>query len=241
MAHEVTPTRGEPSKGRSVNVWMIVGIIAIVVALIMGYFAWSYKQQVDEWQAAADETVAKLQAAGVELRSTVETGVDGYEQQISELTTGLEQAETQGGISEAQLQETEQELADTQAELESTKSKLQSTKQELAETQAELDDANAKLEALGELVLPNGTYVGPILDARVDPIPAIIFQDGAAWRVAEVSTEVEITVEGQSVTFEEFAGLFQSTDDPASVALANADYEVEVEGGVVTRIQTPPA
>jgi septal ring factor EnvC (AmiA/AmiB activator) len=205
----------------------------------MGYLVWSYEQQVDEWQAAADETVAKLQAAGVELRSSVETGVDGYGQQISDLTTALEEAEIKGGISEAQLQKTEQELADTQAELESTKSKLQSKKQELAETQAELDEANAMLAQLGELVLTDGNYVGPVLGARVEPFLAIVFQE-AAWRVADVSSGVAIQVSGESLTIDEFAAFLQSTT-PEVAALANGDLEVKVAEGVVTTIRSVAA
>jgi exonuclease VII large subunit len=240
MERDVMQTQGEPQKGRSVNVWMFVAIGAIVVSLIMGYLAWSYKQQVDEWQAAADETVAKLEAAGVELRSTVETGVDGYEQQISELTTALEEAETQGGISEAQLEETEQELADTQAQLESKTSKLQSTKQELAETEAELADANATLAQLGEIVLSDGNYVGPVLGARVDPFPAIVFQDGTLWRVGEVSSGVAIKVSGESLTIDELAVFLQSTT-PEVAALANGDWEVKVAEGLVTKIKSVAA
>ncbi|HEY7661227.1 MAG TPA: hypothetical protein VIC58_11580 [Actinomycetota bacterium] len=226
---------------------MIVAIVAIVIALIAVYLAFSYKQEVDDWEAAAAETVAALEDAGVELRSTLESGVAGYEQQIADLTDALEEAQTQGGISASQLEEAQQELEDTQAQLETAQAdldavqgELEDTQAELEQTQAALDDANARLEALGELVLPNGTYVGPVLGARVEPIPAIIFQEDAAWRVAEVSTDVEITVEGQSLTLEEFAALLQSTD-PEEVALANADYQVKVKGGVVTRIRTAPA
>jgi chromosome segregation ATPase len=109
--------------------------------------------------AAADEAVAKLEDAGVELQNTVKSGVEGYEQEIADLTDALEQAETQGGISAAQLEETQRELTDTQAKLESTKADLMSTtsdltgaQDEVAKTQADLDDANAKLEQLGELV-----------------------------------------------------------------------------------------
>ena len=221
MDEAATNPAGTPQE-RRVDIWMIIAIVAVVIALIAGYLAFSYKQQVDDWQTAADETVAKLQAAGVELKSTVESGVTGYEQQIADLTGALEAAETQGGISSAQLQEAQQQLADTQAELESTKGDLDESQQELAATQAELDDANAKLEQLGELVLPNGTYVGPVLGARVDPIPTIIFQDGTAWRVAEVAPDVAITAGGQSLTLEEFSALLQSTDPP-DVELANGD------------------
>jgi len=235
-------TQTGPTK-KGIDVWMIAAIVAIVIALITGYLAFMYKQQVDDWQAAADETVAKLEAAGVHLQSTVESGVDGYEQEISDLTKALQDAETQGGISAAQLEEAQKELADTQAQLESTMSKLDSTKsdlgdtqQELEKTQAELDDANARLEQLGELVLPNGTYEGPVLAARVDPFPAIVFQDGTAWRVAEVGADVAITANGQSLALEEFSSLLQSTN-PEDVGLANGDWRVKVAKGLVTSIE----
>jgi hypothetical protein len=133
MADEVTQAQGEPARDRSVNVWMLVAIIAIALALIAGYLAYSYKRQVDDWEAAAEQTVETLQAAG-----------------------------------------------------------------------------------------------------------AIIFQEGSVWRVAEVSTEAEIMVEGQSVTLDEFAALLESPD-PEDAALANADDQVEVSGGLVKSIQTAPA
>jgi hypothetical protein len=218
-------TQAAPTK-RGVNVWMFVAIGAIVIALITGYLAWSYKQQVDEWQSAADETVAKLESAGIELKSAVESGVDGYEQQISDLTQALEEAETQGGIAAGQLQETEQELADTQ--------------QQLADTQAALDDANAKLEQVGQLVLSNGTYVGLVLAARVDPFPAIVFQDGTVWRVAQVAPDVAITAGSQSMTLEQLSALLQSTN-PDTVALANGEWNVQVAKGQVTTIQSVAA
>jgi hypothetical protein len=222
MMDTAATTQAAPTK-RGVNVWMFVAIGAIVIALITGYLAWSYKQQVDEWQSAADETVAKLESAGIELKSAVESGVDGYEQQISDLTQALEEAETQGGIAAGQLQETEQELADTQ--------------QQLADTQAALDDANAKLEQVGQLVLSNGTYVGLVLAARVDPFPAIVFQDGTVWRVAQVAPDVAITAGSQSLTLDQLSALLQSTN-PDTVALANGEWNVQVAKGQVTTIQS---
>jgi multidrug efflux pump subunit AcrA (membrane-fusion protein) len=221
---------------------MIVAIVAIVVAIIAGWLAISYKGQVDDWEAAANETLAKLQAAGLQLQDTVASGVADYERTISDLTTQLEQSQTQGGISEAELQQAQQDLADAQAQLDDANSQLADTQaqlddanSQLADTQAQLDDANAKLEQLGELVLPNGTYVGPILGARTEPIPAIIFQDDTAWRVAEVSPDVVITVGNQTLTLDEFSQLLASTD-PAAIAATTGDFQVKVKGGVVTTI-----
>jgi paraquat-inducible protein B len=235
----------EPKKG--INVWMVVAIVAIVVAIIAGWLAFSYKGQVDDWEAAANETLAQLEAAGLELQDTIASSVADYEQQIADLTTQLEQSQTQGGIAEADLAQAQQDLADAQAELESaqqdladTQGQLADTQAQLDETQTQLDDANAKLEQVGELVLPDGTYVGPVLAARVEPIPAIIFQEENAWRVAEVASDATITAGGQTLTLEEFAALLQSTD-PEDVALANGNYQVRVSNGVVTSIRKSQA
>lgn len=246
-AETAPPEDGAPKHEKKVDVWMIVAIVAIVVALISAYLAFTYKGEVDDWEAAADETIAKLEAGGVELRSAVDSGVAGYEQRISNLTGALEDSQTQAGISEGQLAETEQQLedaqaqlADSQQQLEATQGELDAANQGLAETQAALDDANATLEQLGELVLPNGTYVGPVLGARLEPFPAIIFQDETAWRVAEVSADVTISAGGEDLTLEEFSALLQS-GDPADAEVANADYEVRVTGGLVTSIEESPA
>jgi len=196
--------------------------------------------KVDDWEAAAAETVAVLQAAGIELKSTVESGVAGYEEQVSDLSGSLEQSQTQAGISAAELEETDQQLAATQAELETTQQDLAATQSELEATQAALDDSNAQLQQLGELVLPNGTYLGPVLGARTEPFPAIIFQEGRAWRVAEVSSDVTITAGGQSLTLEAFSDLLQSTE-PAAAELANGTFEVVVEQGLVTSISSVEA
>jgi hypothetical protein len=252
MAHEpgaasegVSPSGAAAASGpkKKVDVWMIVAIVAIVVAIIAGWLAFSYKGQVDDWEAAANETLAKLEAAGLELQDTIASGVADYERKISDLTTQLEQSQTQGGIAEADLAQVQQDLADTQAELESTQQDLADTQGQLAdkqaqldETQAQLDDANATLEQLGELVLPDGTYVGPVLAARTEPFPAIIFQEDTAWRVAEVAPDATITIGDQELTLEEFTALLQSTD-PVDVALVSGDYQVEVQDGLVTSIQ----
>ncbi|HET7236624.1 MAG TPA: hypothetical protein VFK59_09350 [Actinomycetota bacterium] len=237
-------TGGTESAKKGVDVWMIVAIVAIVVAVVASYLALRYKQEVDDWEAAASETIAALQAAGIELRGTVESGVAGFEEQIADLSGALEQSQTEAGISAAQLEEAEQALADTQAELESTQQELDATQQDLAdatneleETQAALDDANAQLESLGELVLPSGTYVGSVLAARTEPFPAIVFQDGTAWRVAEVDPNVTITVGGQTLSLDEFATFLQSTD-PGAAALANGDFEVVIEGSSATSISS---
>jgi hypothetical protein len=238
-----TTLEESPKHERKVNPWMIVSIVAIVLALIATYFAFSYKGQVDDWEAAANETLAKLEAAGLELEDAIASGVADYQRQIDDLTAQLEESQTQSGISEGQLAETQQQLEDAQAQLDDanqqltdSQAELDDANQQLAETQAALDDANATLEQLGELVLPNGNYVGPVLGARVEPFPAIIFQDGTAWRVAEVSPDVSITAGGQELTLEEFSALLQSSV-PEAAAIANADYEVRVAQGLVVSME----
>jgi hypothetical protein len=235
---EAVAAGGTTPEPKKVNVWMILAIVAIVVALIAGYFALTYKRQVDDWEAVASETVAALEAAGIELKSTVESGVAGYEEQVSDLSGALEQSQTQAETSAAELEEAEQQLADAQAAQEDLQQELEATQQELAAAQTALDDANAQLQELGELVLPNGTYVGLVLGARTEPLPAIIFQEGTAWRVAEVSSDVTITAGEQNLTLEEFSALLQSTD-PAAAELANGTYQVVVRNGLVQSIRTP--
>jgi multidrug efflux pump subunit AcrA (membrane-fusion protein) len=226
---------------------MIVSIVAIVLALIAGYLAFTYKGQVEDWEAAANETLEQLEAAGLELEDAIASSVADYEQQIDDLTAQLRQSQTESGISAGNLAQAREDLAATEAELESTQqdltetqSQLEETQSQLDEVQTELDDANTRLEQLGELVLPNGTYVGAVLAARTGPIPAIIFQEGTAWRVAEVADDVRITSGGRELTLEEFATLLQSSD-PADVALVNGNYQVKVNGGLVTSIRKSQA
>jgi len=240
VAHELGAAGASPPQDTRARVWMIVAIVAIVLLLVAGYFAFLYKQQVDDWEAAAADAVAALEAGGIELQGAIESGVAGFEEQISDLESALEQAQTEAGVASAGQAETEQQLADARAELETSQGELEAALAELETTQAELDDANAVLEQLGQLVLADGTYVGPVLSARTDPFPAILFQDGAAWRVAEVAEDVTITSGGQEFTLEEFAALLQSTD-PEDVVLANGNYQVRVQGGLVTSIRKSQA
>ena len=235
MSDEQGTAQATTAPSKKVDVWMIVAIVALVLAVIAVYFAFTYRKQVDDWEAAASETVAALKAAGVELQGTVESGVAGYEQQIADLSSALEQSQTQAGVSASELETAQQDLADTQAELETAQQDLTDSQAQLATTQAELDDANAKLEQLGELVLPNGTYLGPVLGARTEPLPAIIFQDGSAWRVAEVAADVTITVGAQTLTLEEFSTLLLSSD-PVQATAANGTYQVTVKKGLATSI-----
>jgi hypothetical protein len=79
-----------------------------------------------------------------------------------------------------------------------------------------------------------------VLAARVDPFPAIVFQDGSAWRIAEVSPDVAITANGESLTLKEFSTLLQSTK-PKDAELANGDCSVKVAKGLVTKIQSVAA
>lgn len=236
MSVEAGAAGTTPSGGKKVNVWMIVAIVAIVVALVAGYLAYTARQEVDDWEAAASDTLAKLQAAGLELQDTVVSGVADYEDQVADLTTQLDQALTAAGVAESGQAETEQQLADAQTELEATQEELEATQQELGATQAALDDANAALAQVGEVVLADGTYTGPVLSARTEPSPAILFQEGAAWRVSGVAEDVYITAGGQELSLEEFSALLASTD-PADVELVSGSYKVTVEDGLVTTIR----
>ena len=210
MTHEQGAAGTSPRTDTRARVWMIVAIVAIVLLLVAGYFAFSYKRQVDDWEAAAADAVAAIEAGGIELQDAIESGVAGFEQQISDLESALEQAQTEAGVASGRQAETEQELADTQAELETSQGELEAALAELETTQAELDDANAALEQLGELVLADGTYVGPVLSAGPTRSRRSCSRTARLWRVAEVAEDVTITSGGQEFTLEEFAALLQA-------------------------------
>jgi hypothetical protein len=144
---------------------------------------------------------------------------------------------------ERQISSLERQLADSQAELESTQAELATSQEKQKSTQAALDstqaallDAQAQLANVGELVLKDGVYQGPVLAAKVTPYRVILFDSTGAWRIAEVAGDAKITSGGKTLTLSQFAKLLQSTD-PADIKLVNGFYKVKVQNGVVVTLQ----
>ena len=138
--------------------------------------------------------------------------------------------------SQDELRSTQEELASANADLATSKEKQASTQAELESTQAALLDAQAQLANVGELVLKDGVYQGPVLAAKVTPYRVILFDSTGAWRVAEVAGDAEITSGGKTLTLSQFAKLLQSTD-PADIKLVNGFYKVKVQNGVVVTLK----
>ena len=150
--------------------------------------------------------------------------------------TSNQELERQISSLERQLADSQAELQSTQAELATSKDKQKSTQAELEATQAALLDAQAQLANVGELVLKDGVYQGPVLAAKVTPYRVILFDSTGAWRIAEVAGDAKITSGGKTLTLSQFAKLLQSTD-PADIKLVNGFYKVKVQNGVVVTLQ----
>jgi hypothetical protein len=150
--------------------------------------------------------------------------------------TSNQELERQVSSLERQLSDTQAELDTTNADLAASKEKQRSTQAELETTQAALLDAQAQLSKVGELVLEDGVYQGPVLAAKVTPYRVILFDSTGAWRVAEVAEDATITSGGKSLTLCQFAKLLQSTD-PADIKLVNGFYKVTVKDGVVVTLK----
>jgi len=197
--------------------------------------------------------VAALVAALALLLSACGTTDDEYEQQIADLEAELDQTNTdleatQGQLEDTQaqldeqtatLEETEAQLQATNEELAATEDDLAATNEELAATEAELLDAQTQLAQVGEIVLRDGTYVGPILGAKTNP-RVIIFNASGNFRVAQVATDAKITSGGRERTLQQLGRILASTD-PAQAELANGNYQVVVRNGLVTSIRKSPA
>ena len=153
-----------------------------------------------------------------------------------ELERQISSLERQLADSQDELRSTQEELASANAEIETSKEKQTSTQAELESTQAALLDAQAQLANVGELVLKDGIYQGPVLAAKVTPYRVILFDSTGAWRVAEVADDAEITSGGKTLTLSQFAKLLQSTD-PADIKLVNGFYKVKVANGVVVTLK----
>lgn len=218
---------------------LIIGlVVAIVVAVVAAGFAFYQKQQVSEWENAAQDALTQLEAAGLQLEGTADTVVE-YESQVADLSAQVADLEKQAQTSGSNQAQTEQDLADAQAELASTQRQLKRTEAELADTQAQLLDAQTQLAQVGEIVLRDGTYVGPILGAKTNP-RVIIFNASGNFRVAEVATDAKITTGGSERTLQQLGRILASTD-PAQAELANGNYQVVVRNGLVTSIRKSPA
>jgi hypothetical protein len=169
-----------------------------------------------------DQQVADLQAQ-----------VSDLEQQVSDLQGQLDQTQTA-------LDDAQSANADLQQQVTDTQNQLSDAQDELASTQAELLDAQAQLAKVGEVVLADGTYVGPVLGAKASPYRVLVFNAGGLFRVAQVSPDVTITAGGSDLTLSQFGKLLASTD-PNDAKLANGNYKVIVKQGLVTSIRKSQA
>jgi hypothetical protein len=155
--------------------------------------------------------------------------VTDLEQQVSTLEGELEQTRSA-------LDEAEAENAELQQQLTGTQDELASTEEELGSTQAELLDAQAQLARVGEVVLTDGTYIGPVLGAKASPYRVIVFNAAGLFRVGQVAADATITSGGSSLSLSQLGRLLSSTD-PDDVELANGNYQVIVRNGIVTSIR----
>jgi L-lactate utilization protein LutC len=153
-----------------------------------------------------------------------------------ELERQISSLERQLADSQDELQSTQADLVSAHAELATSQEKQKATQAELESTQAALLDAQAQLANVGELVLKDGVYQGPVLAAKVTPYRVILFDSTGAWRVAEVAGDAKITSGGKTLTLSQFAKLLQSTD-PADIKLVNGFYKLKVQNGVVVTLQ----
>jgi len=173
--------------------------------------------------AACDSSETDQQVADLEQQ------VADLEQQVSTLEDEL--AQTQSALDEAESSnaELQQQFADSQSE-------LAATQEELGTTQAELLDAQAQLAKVGEVVLTDGTYIGPVLGAKASPYRVVVFNAAGLFRVGQVASDVTITAGGSDYTLSQFGKLLSSTD-PDDAKLANGNYQVIVKKGLVTSIR----
>jgi multidrug efflux pump subunit AcrA (membrane-fusion protein) len=181
-----------------------------------------------------------LVLAGCDRSSDTDDQVAELEQQVSDLESQLEQ--TQDALEESQETnaDLQQELTETQTDLADTQDRLASTQEDLSAAEAELLDAQAQLAAVGEVVLEDGTYVGPVLGAKSSPSRIIVFNAGGLFRVSAVSQDPTITAGGDEFTLSQFGKLLASTD-PDDANLANGNYKVIVKNGLVTSIRKSQA
>ncbi|HEY7756439.1 MAG TPA: hypothetical protein VID69_09455 [Actinomycetota bacterium] len=184
--------------------------------------------------------ILTLGLAACDGSSDTDQEIADLEQQVADLEAELETTQSALEDSEEARAEAEEQAAEAEASLADTQDQLASTQEELATTQAQLQDAQAQLAQVGELVLENGTYVGPVLGAKTSPARVIVFNAGGLFRVAQVADDVTITAGGSDLSLSQFAKLLASTDsDDAN--LANGNYKVIVKQGLVTSIRKSKA
>jgi hypothetical protein len=158
------------------------------------------------------------------------------DEQIAELEQQVADLDAELGETQAQLEDSEAANDGLEEQLTDTRAQLSATEAQLADTQAQLLDAQAQLAEVGELVLADGTYVGPVLGAKTSPYRVLIFDAAGLFRVAQVSQDVTITSGGQTLSLSEFGRLLASTD-PDDAKLANGNYQVKVQDGLATSIK----
>jgi TolA-binding protein len=180
--------------------------------------------------AACDTSESDQQVADLEQQ------VSSLEGELEQTQTALDDVEAQNAELEQQLTDAQDELASTQDELATTQEKLANTEEELGTTQAELLDAQAQLARVGEVVLTDGTYIGPVLGAKASPYRVIVFNAAGLFRVGQVASDATITSGGSSLTLAQLGRLLSSTD-PDNAELANGNYQVIVRNGIVTSIR----
>ena len=154
------------------------------------------------------------------------------------------------GSDDEQVAELEQQVTDLQQELDQTQQELEieqgksadlqsqvdDTQTQLSDTQAQLTDAQTQLAQVGELTLEDGNYVGQVLGAHSSPNRVLIFDAAGLFRAAQVGQDVTITSGGQTLSLSEFGRLLASTD-PSDAKLANGNYQIKIQGGLVFSIK----
>jgi multidrug efflux pump subunit AcrA (membrane-fusion protein) len=161
-------------------------------------------------------------------RGSDDEQVQELEQQVSDLEAELDQTQQELEIQQGQNEELQTQVDDTQAQLTDTQAQL-------ADTQTQLTDAQTQLAQVGELKLEDGTYIGQVLGAHASPNRVLIFDAAGLFRVAQIAQDVTITSGGQTFSLSEFGRLLASTD-PDDAKLANGNYQIKIQGGLVFSI-----
>lgn len=149
--------------------------------------------------------------------------------QVSDLQSQVSDLQTELDLANGQLKTANSTIADLQNQLKDAQTQLGKSQEELSKTQAQLAQ-------VGDVVLKDGTYVGPVLGAKPQPQRVIVFDAAGLYRVSLVAKDVTITSGGKSLSLKDFSKLLSSTD-PNDVQLANGNYQVIVKNGLITSIK----